>query len=213
MINVPTVTQDELVEQIKARLESKPHKPDYSDFSVAPLPAEPAAYALIVGAGFSYGVVPLVDELMRETIGGYYYPDLDQSSLKRPASVLRRDSASFWAELTEAAKREGLPTIELDAKGLPKNPGDAYQYLFIYQGANALFAQPQALEQQRESERNNGELFVKGVLRYLLLPGAEAGRGSPGRSELNVAHIYLAAYLEAQQLGQEWKRRAFCRTI
>ena len=141
MIDVPTITQDELVERIKSKLGANPHKATYSHFSVAPESTEAAAYALILGAGFSYGIVPLVYELMHETIGDYYYPDQDQSSLKRPESVLRKDSANFWTEFNKAAAKEGLPTVDLDVKGLPKDPGAAYQHLFTYEGANVIFAQ------------------------------------------------------------------------
>jgi len=232
MIGVPTITQDELVERIKAKLKARPHTSSYSHFSVAPAPTEPAAYVLILGAGFSYGIVPLVDELMQQTIGDYYYPDQDQWG-KRPASVNRKDSARFWKEFNEAATKTKLPLVELDSKGLPKNPGAAYQYLFTYEGANVLFAQPEPkskrmgflerLQQQREGSQapkelreekpSAGERFVKGFLRYVLDPGAEHGYGSTGRRELNSAHIYLAALLEAQQLGRGWTTCAFCRTL
>lgn len=253
MIDVPTITRDQLVERIKSKLESRPHKATYSHFSVAPDPTEPAAYALILGAGFSYGVVPLVYELMHEVIGDYYYPDQDQSSLKRPSNVLRKDSANFWAQFNKVAAKEGLPTVALDAKRLPKDPGAAYQYLFTYEGANVLFAQlgprkptyldrllklranRQGPEAQREplvvlpgsptsraveavfnrtqQKEKTGEDFVKGFLRYVLDPGAEGGFGSTGRSDLNSAHLYLAALLEEQQLGREWATCAFCRTL
>jgi hypothetical protein len=174
-----------------------------------------------------------VDELMKQTIGGYYYPDQDQTSLERPARVLRKDSARFWAGINEAARKEKLPIVELDEEGLPKNPGAAYQRLFKYEGANALFAQErrvpirksylerfqqlredsQAPEEPAQEKPNTGERFVKGFLQYVLDPGAEHGYGSTGRSELNSAHIYLASLLEAQQLGRGWTTCAFCRTI
>jgi hypothetical protein len=229
--DVPTITQDELVAAVKAKLESRLHTPSYSHFSVAPTPTDPAAYALILGAGFSCGVVPLVDELMQQTIGDYYYPDQDQWG-KRPASVSRKDSARFWAEFNESAAKERLPIVELDNQGLPINPGAAYQCLFTYDGANVLFAQlgpkssgnsflerlqqqrqVQATKEQREEKRSTGERFVKGFLRYVLDPGAEHRYGSTGRNELNPAHIYLAALLEAQQLGRGWTTCAFCRTL
>lgn len=233
MNELSTISQDELIERIKAKLESMPHTSSYSHFDVAPSPPPPAAYVLILGAGFSYGVVPLVDELMTQTIGDYYYPDQDQSSLERPASVLRKDSANFWAEFNEAARKEELPIVEVDDKGLPKNPGAAYQRLFQYEGANVLFEKPQpdlmknsyleslkrqitgnqAPEERRKEKPDAGERFVKGFLRYLLDPGTEHGYGSTGRSRLNPAHVHLASLLEAQQLGRGWKTRAFCRTI
>lgn len=92
MNNKPIINQEELVEMIKTKLESKPYKASYSHFSEAPAQTESAAYVLILGAGFSYGIVPLVNELMQQTIGDYYYPDQDQSSVERPARVLRKDS-------------------------------------------------------------------------------------------------------------------------
>jgi hypothetical protein len=231
MIDVPVITQDEVIRRIKAKLESRPYRSSYSHFSVAPAPTEPAAYALILGAGFSYGVVPLVDELMQETIGDYYYPDQDQSSLERGTRVRRKDSASFWAEFNEAAARAELPMVEVDGESLPKNPGAAYQHLFTYEGANVLFArlEPRKLsyverpaqrraerrapKKRRQEQQTTGERFVKGFLRYVLDPGAEHGWGSTGRSDLNLAHVYLAALLEAQQLGRGWKTCAFCRTL
>jgi hypothetical protein len=233
MIDVPTITEEELVRRIKAKLDSKPFKPDYSDFDVAPAPIEPATYVLILGAGFSYGVVPLVDELVRQKIGDYYHPDQGGSSDERPTEVLRKDSASFWAEFNEAAARAKLQIVDLDREGLPKNPGAAYQRLFMYDGANMLFTQrgpkkskpsyikrprQQHAERQepmrrREEPSNTGERFVKGFLRYVLAPGSEHGYGFTGRNRLNAAHKYLAALLEAQQLGLGWTTRAFCRTI
>lgn len=206
---------------------------------IAPVLAEPAVYTLIVGAGFSYGVVPLVRELMHETIGDYYYPDQDGGSLERPVSVNRKDSARFWEAFNSGAVKENRPTIELDGKGLPRDPAAAYQSLFTYDGANSLFAEiepkkrkalsflermkqkrAEALravgkgEEIQEEEKNYyGEMFVKGFLRYVLDPGCEHGYGSTGRNTLNPAHIYLAALLEAQQLGWGWTTRPFCRTI
>ena len=233
MAYVRTLTPDELVNRIRAKLETQPHKPSYSAYSVAPSPPEPAAYALIVGAGFSYGAVPLVRELMHETIGGYYCPDQDQSSLERPASVLRADAANFWAEFNETAANCGLPVVAVDGEGLPTDPGAAYRNLFTYEGANVLFALKEArervpswlgrLQQQRDTAKppderrqdpqDTGERFVKGFLRYVMDPGYEYGHGSTGRSDLNVAHVYLAALLEAQQTGLGWRTSAFCRTI
>jgi hypothetical protein len=67
--------------------------------------------------------------------------------------------------------------------------------------------------ERREERPDTGERFVKGFLRYVLDPGSEHGYGSTGRNRLNSAHIYLAALLEAQQLGRRWTTCAFCRTI
>jgi hypothetical protein len=233
MTKLTTITQDELIKRIKAQLKSEPKSTIYSDFSLEPVPVQPAAFTLILGAGFSYGVVPLVNELMQETIGDYYYPVQDQSSERRPAEVLRKNSTSFWLEFNDAAAKKNLPTVALDAEGLPENPGAAYQRLFTYEGANILFTPQEPDEEQlsfierfgqhrkslrapeelQEKPTNRGERFVKGFLRYVLDPGTEHGYGSTGRNRLNDAHIYLAALLEMQQLGLGWETRAFCRTI
>lgn len=230
MSQAPTITQDELIARIKTRLESAPYRSSHCDFELAPDPTAAAAYALILGAGFSHGVVPMVRELMHETIGGYYFPDQEQSSADRGAEVLRRNSADFWRLFNEAAAKASLPTVELDAGGLPEDCGAAYQRLFTYEVAGALIArQPKpeptfverlaarrhAARGPREPSRGQdlGARFVKGFLRYVVDPGAEHGYGSTGRTSLNPAHIYLAALLEAQQLGRAWKTCAFARTI
>jgi hypothetical protein len=232
MTRVGVLTPDALVEHVRAKLETEPYEPRWHDYRVAPDQTNPAAYALIVGAGFSHEVVPLVRELMHETIGGYYIPDQDQSSMQRPESVLRRNSADFWAKFNEAAAEKGLPVVPVDGKGLPEDPGAAYQYLFTYQGVNALFALTEpneqklsfvqqlqqrrgarSADQERRGPQGAGERFLKGFLRYVMDIGSEHGYGSTGRSDLNPAHVYLAALLEAQQTGFGWNTRAFCRTI
>jgi hypothetical protein len=231
MSDISSINQDELVGRITAKLNSRPHTASYSEFDVAPVSTQSSAYVLILGAGFSHGVVPLVDELMYQSIGDYYYPDQDQWH-QRPADISREDSARFWAEFNKTAMTEQLETVDLDdGTGLPKNPGAAYQHLFTYEGANVLFAQREPkresyverlqrlrkgshdLGEQRHEKPRTGELFVKGFLRYVMDPGTEHGFGSTGRHELNAAHIYLAALLEAQQLGRRWNTCAFCRTL
>ena len=146
MPSVPTMTQDEFVNTVRAELGTQPHKPTFSHFNIGPSAAEPAAYALIVGAGFSNGVVPLVRELMHETIGDYYIPDQDMSLMERPASVRRKNSAAFWSEFNRAAAANNLAMVAVDRNGLPADPGAAYQQLFTYVGTNALFA----VKDQRE---------------------------------------------------------------
>jgi len=233
MTKFTRIPQDEFIRRVKAHLKSKPKSIGYSDFSLESVPIQPATYTLILGAGFSYGIVPLVNELMQETIGDYYNPNIDQSDGRRPTEVSRKDSAGFWTDFNNAAAKKNMPPIELDTQGLPMNSGAAYQRLFTYEVANLLFTQQKpkvknqsyverygrrrrsliSKEEVPEAVANRGERFVKGFLRYVLDPGTEHGYGSTGRNKLNKAHIYLAALLEMQQLGQVWNTRAFCRTI
>jgi SIR2-like domain len=225
------LTLDALVEQIRAKLAGEPYESRYHHYRLAPDPAKPAAYALILGAGASASVVPLVRQLMRETIGDYYIPDQDTTAMERPRSTLEQHSADFWAQLNRAAAEYELDGVLVGEDGLPVDNGAAYQYLFTYEGANALFAlatgghrRPRYAERLRRSREptspsmssqppDAGERFMKGFLGYVTDIGSEHGHGSTGRSHLNPAHIYLAALLEAQQAGLDWNTRAFCRTI
>jgi len=232
------ISQDDLVWRIQVRLQAEPQdRTFYSTSDVAPKAIQPALFTLIVGAGFSCKKeqeddvgLPLVDELMKVTIGDYYYFDQDQTSMKRNPSLLRTRSAEFWEEFNLAAMKGNLPIVELDSEGLPKDPGAAYQYFFDYRVLNLLFqpdpkklswvkqliqqrAARQAGQNQEEQHQDLGERFARGFLRYLLSPGAEFGYGATGRNDLNEAHIYLAALLEAQQLGELRGMQAFCRNI
>lgn len=231
MTSVRTLTLEALVEQVRTKLATEPHKPRYHHYKLAADLTKPAAYALIVGAGVSHPIVPLVRQLMRETIGDFYIPDQDMAAIERPRTVLEQHSADFWDQLNQAAAENGLEKVPVGDDGLPEDPGAAYQHLFTYQGANALVALEESaqrssyagrLRQNRESKspstvqperQDAGERFVKGFLRYIIDIGFEHGYGSSGRSDLNPAHIYLAALLEAQQVGLGWNTRAFCRTI
>jgi hypothetical protein len=97
-----------------------------------------AAYAMIVGAGFSYGGVPLTKELLRERIGDFYYPA--ESEGRRSRKECRELSADYWKEFNVAASHAGEKPVEMDDAGLPANPSEAYQHLFSYRVANALFS-------------------------------------------------------------------------
>lgn len=214
MNEISTISQDEFIEIVKEKLRSKRFKPLYSHYDIGPSPTSPSAFVLILGAGFSYGVIPLTKKLMTETIGDYYFPDQDQSSMERDPTVLRKDSSNFWKEFNEVARKENLTPIDLGEDGLPVNPAAAYQSLFIYDCANAVFSQPdQNIKEKKERDENDGERFMKGFLQYYFAPGSEHGYGWSGRNSLNLAHMYLASILEAQQLGHGWSTCAFCRTI
>jgi hypothetical protein len=43
MIDLPTISREELVDRIKVSLQSKPYKSHYCEYSAAPAPTEPAA--------------------------------------------------------------------------------------------------------------------------------------------------------------------------
>jgi hypothetical protein len=65
-----TLSPQLLVEQIRQKVGSlRPSK--WHDFRPELESTGQAPFALIVGSGFSYGVVPFVRELMHETIGAF----------------------------------------------------------------------------------------------------------------------------------------------
>jgi hypothetical protein len=220
---IPTKTPAQVIEEICAKLTEKPRR-------------KAPAYTLIVGAGFSYGVVPLTKELLHERIGDFYFVDQGQPSMEQKREL----SALYWKEFNAAGSSCNEPLVELNNEGLPKDPTAAYQLLFTYRVANALFSQGQneaaersyiaRLKRQRPAVRGGpgphllgGEKFVKGFLRHFFDPGGYEPEGeqanrtrdycTAGRNNLNGAHFFLASLLELQQTGQLWKLRPFCRTI
>lgn len=128
-MELPIKTPTQLIADIQAKLEEKPRRPG-------------SAYALIVGAGFSYPVVPLTRELLHESIGDFYYPrdKSSEGSCERSPNERRKLSRNYWKEFNSVGSLAGEPGVELDRKGLPANPFVAYQSLFTYRTANALFS-------------------------------------------------------------------------
>jgi hypothetical protein len=71
------------------------------------MPIGPATHVLILGAGFSHGVVPLVNELMHETIGVCYHAD--QESVGHAARG--RAEKGFGALLAGVQRGGGRPFV------------------------------------------------------------------------------------------------------
>lgn len=227
------IDQAALIGRVIASLARDAPMPIYDSYSPVLVPVEPAAFAMVVGAGFSVGAVPLVAELMRERIGDYYFPDPDMSSLERPPSVCRKNSARFWREFNAMASQMGRAEVVLNNRHLPVDCAAAYNRLFDYEVANGMFADhgvDPAWYRGRIGKLRRalghpppaapagnatlGSRFVRGFLRYVLAPGVEHGHGVTGRSsQQNAAHAQLAALLAAQQAGQFRALQPFCRTI
>jgi tetratricopeptide (TPR) repeat protein len=228
MALLPIKSPVELIEEIRSKLLEKPRK-------------KGSAYALIVGAGFSHGVVPLTKELLHERIGDFCFPkDMSmEGATERTSSQRQRLSRKYWKEFNDAGEELGEVPIELNRRGLPVNPSEAYQFLFDYRVANALFAPdpdapvyrflssvaPSGDGAGEVAERPvlAGEKFVKEFLQDVLDQGGYINNGlgvgdshdycSTGRNKLNAAHFFLASLLELQQSGELFNFRPFCRTI
>lgn len=227
-MQLPTKTAAEVIADIQTKLNQKPRR-------------QGTAYALIVGAGFSYPLVPLTRELLHERIGDFYYPrdKTMEGSIERSLDQRRKLSRRYWKDFNEAASLAGEPLVALGHDDLPMNPTEAYQSLFTYHTANALFSpEPDPLaggwlartkqrrgipEPEPKPRALAGEKFVRDFLQDVLDPGGYESRGeslgdgpdycTTGRNRLNAAHFFLASLIELQQTGVLWKLRPFCRTI
>ena len=101
---LPTKTPAQVIEDILAKLSSGGG-------------GKRAAYTMIVGAGFSCGVVPMTKDLMHEWIGDFYYP-FDTTGAERTPRQRRKLSRDYWKEFNAAAIRNNLPAVELDQNGV-----------------------------------------------------------------------------------------------
>ncbi len=203
---LPTKSPEQVIEQVRLKLSEAPTQ-------------KGAAYTLIVGAGFSHGVVPVTKELLHERIGDYYFDNPD--SLQRSSRQKEKLSALFWREFNAAGSPDGEDLVKLNEQNLPVDPTAAYQLLFTYRVANLMWSN--GADARPRSRVIGGESFVKDFLRHVLDPGgydARYERHGPtgdyvtiGRNNINAAHFFLASLLELQQAGELWKLRPFCRTI
>lgn len=231
---LPRLSPARLVDRVVANLRRSEPRPHYHAARLTLVPVEPAAYTLIVGAGFSAGVVPLVRELMQQTIGGYWFVgDMEGTAADRSPSWLRRRSGEFWREFNAAARRlHGCDAVVLRSRdGQPLDCAAAYRTLFQFDiAAEMVRPRPEDRPQRRgpraEPLRADGDGddppgvdaalgrdFVQGFLEYIVAPGIEHGCGFTGRTRLNPAHRELARLLEAQQDGRAFRWRPFCRNI
>src|SRR5437773_310065 len=210
---LPIKSPAELIEDIRAKLSEKPD-------------GEGAAYALIVGAGFSYGVMPMTEELMRERIGDYYYYE----NVYEGDEQVQRLCREYWKEFNAASVESGEPTVQLDRHGLPLDPAAAYQLLFTHRALNAFFALAPVpstyidrLKKSRpveEPKMRKGEKFGREFLKEMLGfggdlsdKGGKADQRQTGPGKLNDAHRFLALLLKLQETGKLSELRPFCRTI
>ena len=109
--------------------------------TVARAKAGEAPFALVLGAGFSYGLVPTARELVTESLplwvssltDGQPYEDLQNSSAADRAKIAR----IFWERFSKDNQRHGLNLALNPDTGIPNDYGDAYRCAFnpLYVGA------------------------------------------------------------------------------
>src|SRR5436190_22028684 len=115
-----TVTPEQLVTHVQDTLFR-----ESTDTDNAP------AYTLILGAGFSYGVVPTTWQMMREEIGPWFAGNRGHDDL--PGDEKKALTRAFWADFNRKNAEKGTRSngyeiqVRLDAEGLPRDATLAYQ--------------------------------------------------------------------------------------
>jgi tetratricopeptide (TPR) repeat protein len=143
-----------------------------------------SAFTLVLGAGFSYGLVPLTRQMMREEIGAWAERELD-ASLERKRSL----TAQFWRHFNAQNERYGTSCrVVLDADGLPSDATAAYQTV------------SKASSQEGLGTVQDARTFLREMV-------------AQSQKRLNGAHFFLAALLDAQRRAELVGKRPFCRTI
>jgi hypothetical protein len=226
MMETRLISLPEFVEEVASRVQGQPDPM----IRQTPVPTSQAPYALVIGAGFSAGSMPMVGQLLTMAVGDYFYLEPDNSSWEQPPEVQREDSSNFWLELNDGASRAGVSPFELNQDKLPADPGTAYMRLFSPEGFTAMdemlakpaLETPETFLQQLRAVRERdagitpaespkqGRSFLMGFLQQIFDPGSEHGSGSSGRVPQNSANLYLAALLASQQIGHI---KPFCRHV
>ncbi len=136
-----------------------------------------APFALVLGAGFSDGLVPTTREVVQESLplwvmaldGGRSYQELRKET---PKGKVRENAAEFWKAFVQRNAGR-LDWLELDGDGLPTDIPSAYQVAFNPAYVGALGAPEEARRFHRD---------LMGL----------------GRPRLNAAHFLLASILGEQ---------------
>jgi SIR2-like domain len=135
-----------------------------------------APFALILGSGFSFGLVPTASELVTESLPLWTKALREQQTfeqqLELPAEERPKIAAAFWEAFLKNNAARGLE-LALDSKGLPENYAAAYQAAFNPKFWGAVGTPSQA--------RN----FQRALMRL-------------DQPRLNAAHFLLASLLGVQ---------------
>jgi hypothetical protein len=120
--------------------------------TVQQAPPREAPFTLVLGSGFSFGLVPTVRELITETLplwmralkeGQTFEEQFDIPVEQRP-----KIAAAFWRGFLTSNSNRGLQ-LSLDSEGLPENFAAAYQAVFSPKFRGAIGRPLQARNFQR----------------------------------------------------------------
>jgi tetratricopeptide (TPR) repeat protein len=165
----------------------------------APSKNETPAFTLIVGAGFSSGLIPMAYEMALYDIPWWLYEGRDTTitftkAPRNDAAFLKARNDRWLKIKDEQSRNTGIPHFEVDSDGCPLNQADniALCYKAIMCASSGLGSQESRTGYLRDVNKRND-------------------------NEINYANLFLAGILQAQRL-KTWKtelhhRRPFCRTV
>ncbi len=156
--------------------------------SAAPL--KRPAFALVLGSGFSYPLVPTAFGMMRDIPWWLRTQQMELPFAECPTTdtAVNAHAAALWKKVDA----ETGTNIEFDNAGLPKHSGDniglAYREIMSSTNTSGLFNQELQCAYLRDVVKRIGK-------------------------QINFAHLFLGAILQAQHSGAWNHKRPFCRTI
>jgi tetratricopeptide (TPR) repeat protein len=165
----------------------------------SPIKDTPPAYTLILGAGFSNGLIPTAYEMAMNDIPWWLDTERDASLLFTRAPSyddgFRQRRNALWRKIKEEQPRnKKIPDFKAGADGCPLDDADniALCYKAIMCASAGLSSQESRCNYLRDAVKRT-------------------------ENEINYAHLFLAGLLQAQRT-EAWKkelkhRRPFCRTV
>jgi len=162
----------------------------------APARDKSPAYTLIIGSGFSSGLIPTAYEMAMNNIPWWKYSGRSDESMK-PAtddSNFTEERNKLWKSIKDEEPRNPkIPPLEIDERGFPTDDPDnvAKCYKAIMCASAGLSSQNQRTEYLRDVVKRS-------------------------ENEINYAHLFLAGILKAQNTDA-WEdlkhKRPFCKTV
>ena len=152
-----------------------------------------APFALVLGSGFSYGLVPTALQLVGESLPLWMESRKDIKSFDAqkeiPADQRAKIARDFWNRFAKRNASRGL-TLPLDSQtGLPKSYSDAYRAVFTPEYRGAVGEPAQARKFQRALMRLDKPRL--NAAHFLL---ASLLGGQPGKSRRSDLFNYSAAF-------------------
>jgi tetratricopeptide (TPR) repeat protein len=139
-----------------------------------------APFALVLGSGFSQGLVPTAKELVETSLPLWMKSRRDKvpfaDLLLGSASDTRIIAQAYWQDFAERNKKQDL-NLKVNAKGMPEIYSDAYQAAFDPKYSGAVGTPADARKFQRELMRLDQPRLNAAHFLLASLLGVQPGKG------------------------------------